>query len=139
MTDDHLDEAYFERLVDKDRLKQYLQENLGEAATFEIEQHQSGHGNQTLFLTWGDREYVIRRPPPRRRPRKHMMLLGNTKSFLRSRIRMSLFQKPSSNATTRQLSGVTSILLTASMATLSVIRSQSDSQPRRRVLPSAKS
>ncbi|GAA0253585.1 phosphotransferase family protein [Haladaptatus pallidirubidus] len=64
MTDDHSDEEYFERLVDKESLQQYLQENLGEAAIFEIEQHQAGHSNETLFLTWGDQEYVIRRPPP---------------------------------------------------------------------------
>jgi aminoglycoside phosphotransferase (APT) family kinase protein len=57
-------EEYFERLVDVDALESYLEEALGPAETFDVSRHQEGHSNETLFVTWGDQELVIRRPPP---------------------------------------------------------------------------
>jgi aminoglycoside phosphotransferase (APT) family kinase protein len=29
-----------------------------------VRRHRAGHSNETLFVTWGDRELVVRRPPP---------------------------------------------------------------------------
>jgi aminoglycoside phosphotransferase (APT) family kinase protein len=57
-------ESYYERLVDEDALVAYLTDGLGAVEDYEIERHQEGHSNETLFVTWGDRELVIRRPPP---------------------------------------------------------------------------
>jgi len=58
------DPDYFERIVDEDSLRQYLTEQLGAVETFDVRHHQEGHSNETLFVTWGDLELVIRRPPP---------------------------------------------------------------------------
>lgn len=57
-------EEYFQRLVDLDTLAAYLEENLGAVDTYEVERHEEGHSNETLFVTWGEQELVIRRPPP---------------------------------------------------------------------------
>jgi aminoglycoside phosphotransferase (APT) family kinase protein len=62
MTDDG--DAYYERLVDEDALRAYLADELGPAEAFDVERHREGHSNETLFVTWGDRELVVRRPPP---------------------------------------------------------------------------
>lgn len=59
MTDD-----YYERLVDEDALADYLADELGDADAYEVQRHRAGHSNETLFVTWGDRELVLRRPPP---------------------------------------------------------------------------
>ncbi|QLK27131.1 phosphotransferase family protein [Natrinema zhouii] len=59
-----MSENYYERLVDEDALAAYLTDHIGEADDYDIERHQEGHSNETLFVTWGDRELVIRRPPP---------------------------------------------------------------------------
>jgi aminoglycoside phosphotransferase (APT) family kinase protein len=58
------DREYFERIVDRDRLESYLTEELGPADSFAVQHHQEGHSNETLFVTWGDDELVVRRPPP---------------------------------------------------------------------------
>ncbi|NIC00760.1 phosphotransferase family protein [Halobacterium sp. R2-5] len=55
---------YFARLVDEDALAAYFREELGDAATFDVERHAEGHSNETLFAEWGDRRLVVRRPPP---------------------------------------------------------------------------
>jgi len=55
---------YFARLVDESVLRSYLADELGEADRFEIERLQAGHSNETLLLTWGNRDLVLRRPPP---------------------------------------------------------------------------
>jgi aminoglycoside phosphotransferase (APT) family kinase protein len=55
---------YFERIVDEDSLASYLEDELGPVDDYEVEHHQEGHSNETLFVTWGDLELVIRRPPP---------------------------------------------------------------------------
>ncbi|WP_129113474.1 phosphotransferase family protein [Halegenticoccus tardaugens] len=58
------DRSYADRLVDERRLRAYLASELGDAETFDVEWHQKGHSNETLFVTWGDRDLVLRRPPP---------------------------------------------------------------------------
>ncbi|MEZ3115140.1 phosphotransferase family protein [Halobaculum sp. MBLA0147] len=35
-----------------------------DADAFAVERHREGHSNETLFVTYGDRELVVRRPPP---------------------------------------------------------------------------
>ncbi|WP_299233169.1 phosphotransferase family protein [Natronomonas sp.] len=58
------DAEYFERIVDTDSLGAYLTAELGPVDAYEVRHHQEGHSNETLFVTWGDRELVVRRPPP---------------------------------------------------------------------------
>jgi aminoglycoside phosphotransferase (APT) family kinase protein len=58
------DPEYLDRLVDADALGAYLADEFGPADSFDLERHAEGHSNETLFVTWGDRELVIRRPPP---------------------------------------------------------------------------
>lgn len=56
-------DAKLNQLVDRERLREYLSEHLGETGHFEIEYHQEGHSNETLFIIWGNRDFVLRRPP----------------------------------------------------------------------------
>lgn len=58
------DDAYIDRLVDEDALAEYLAANLEPADDLTVELHDAGHSNETVFLEWGDRELVLRRPPP---------------------------------------------------------------------------
>jgi len=62
MTED--DPDYFDRLVDEPALRDYLADRLGEADDYAVVHHEEGYSNETLFVTWGDRELVVRRPPP---------------------------------------------------------------------------
>ena len=62
MTD--VSKKYFQRLVDEEALAAYLETELGSVDRFDVERHLEGHSNETLFVTWGNRELVIRRPPP---------------------------------------------------------------------------
>lgn len=64
MPEDSEPGTYFERIVDKSALADYLEGQLGPAETYNISHHGQGHSNETLFVTWGDAELVIRRPPP---------------------------------------------------------------------------
>lgn len=57
------DSEYFERLVDREALATYLEETVGPGDELDIEYHQEGHSNETLFVDWGDHELVLRRPP----------------------------------------------------------------------------
>lgn len=50
-------------LVDRAALRAYLADHLGPAERFTIERHMEGHSNETLFVDWGERELVLRRPP----------------------------------------------------------------------------
>ncbi len=50
-------------LIDREALTSFLQAELGDAADLTIERHPAGHSNETLFLTWGNRDLVLRRPP----------------------------------------------------------------------------
>lgn len=58
------DADYFERIVDTESLGAYLSGELGPVEEYDVRHHQEGHSNETLFVTWGDTELVIRRPPP---------------------------------------------------------------------------
>lgn len=55
---------YFDRLVDVDALAEFLTAELGSAEEYDVYRHEEGHSNETLFVDWGGRELVIRRPPP---------------------------------------------------------------------------
>lgn len=55
---------YFARIVDEDSLADYFEQELGTVEEYEISHHQEGHSNETLFVEWGDRDLVVRRPPP---------------------------------------------------------------------------
>ncbi|GAB3683491.1 phosphotransferase family protein [Salinarchaeum chitinilyticum] len=55
---------YFDRLVDLDALEAFLEAELGAVDHYEVERHEQGHSNETLFVDWGDAELVLRRPPP---------------------------------------------------------------------------
>jgi aminoglycoside phosphotransferase (APT) family kinase protein len=57
-------EEYFRRIVDVDALGAYLEAELGPVEEYDVRRHQEGHSNETLFVTWGDEELVVRRPPP---------------------------------------------------------------------------
>lgn len=57
-------DEYLDRIVDEETLAEYLEAELGPVTEFEIERHQAGHSNETLFITWGNQEFVLRRPPP---------------------------------------------------------------------------
>jgi aminoglycoside phosphotransferase (APT) family kinase protein len=58
------DQTYFDRLVDLDALEAFFEEHIGPSDRFDVDRHPGGHSNETLFVTWGDRDLVIRRPPP---------------------------------------------------------------------------
>lgn len=51
-------------LVDRENLKAFLSERLGPATEFQVERHDQGFSNETLFVTWGESDLVLRRPPP---------------------------------------------------------------------------
>lgn len=57
-TDDYLD-----RLVDERSLRMFLEETVGPADSLDVEYHREGQSNETLFLEWGGRDLVLRRPP----------------------------------------------------------------------------
>lgn len=52
------------RVVDEEALAAYLSDELGPSESFEVSYHPRGHSNETVFVTWGDDELVLRRPPP---------------------------------------------------------------------------
>ncbi|MFC7157157.1 phosphotransferase family protein [Halomarina halobia] len=56
-------ETYLDQLVDEDTLRAYLTSTLGEADRYRVEHLAEGHSNETLFVTWGERDLVMRRPP----------------------------------------------------------------------------
>jgi aminoglycoside phosphotransferase (APT) family kinase protein len=53
-----------EDLVDRTAVRAFLADRLGPAERFDIERHDQGLSNETLFVTWGERDLVLRRPPP---------------------------------------------------------------------------
>ncbi|ELY47254.1 phosphotransferase family protein [Natronorubrum sulfidifaciens] len=59
-----MSDSYYERLVDEPSLVAHLEDHLGAVDDYEIDRHREGHSNETLFLEWGDRDLVLRRPPP---------------------------------------------------------------------------
>jgi aminoglycoside phosphotransferase (APT) family kinase protein len=50
-------------LVDEEALKNYLDEHFGTPAKLSVQRHQAGHSNETFFLSYGNEEWVLRRPP----------------------------------------------------------------------------
>jgi len=52
-----------ETLVDEERFREYLRRTFGEADRYGIEHLETGHSNETLFVQWGERDFVLRRPP----------------------------------------------------------------------------
>ena len=57
-------EDYFEQLIDRDALRKYLSDELGEAEAYEIEHQGGGNSNEVILVEWGDYDLVLRRPPP---------------------------------------------------------------------------
>jgi aminoglycoside phosphotransferase (APT) family kinase protein len=57
-------DEYMSRLVNEDALAKYLETTLGSTEEYAVERFSGGHSNETLFLTWGDHDLVLRRPPP---------------------------------------------------------------------------
>src|SRR6266852_9939619 len=49
--------------LDWSRLNAYLRDRLDVRAEMEVEQFPGGHSNLTYLLRFGDREFVLRRPP----------------------------------------------------------------------------
>lgn len=58
------DQNYQDTLVDEQALERYFEKQLGPADTYDITYHSQGHSNETLFVTWGRKDLVLRRPPP---------------------------------------------------------------------------
>ncbi len=57
------DRDYADRLVDEEALASYLASELGPVDEYAVEWHREGHSNETIFVDWGDRRLVLRRPP----------------------------------------------------------------------------
>lgn len=49
--------------IDETAIQTYLAEDLGEADQFAVAPLEGGNANETLLVTWGERELVLRRPP----------------------------------------------------------------------------
>ena len=50
-------------LVDPEALERFLDERLPGGGRVRLERHRAGHSNETFFVTRGDDEWVLRRPP----------------------------------------------------------------------------
>lgn len=64
MTDNTDPDTYLSRIVDTDTLAKFLTDKLGAVEKYRVQHLGEGHSNETLLVTWGDDELVIRRPPP---------------------------------------------------------------------------
>ncbi len=53
-----------EDLIDRAGVRTVLADRLGPAERFSVDRHDEGRSNETLFVTWGERDLVLRRPPP---------------------------------------------------------------------------
>lgn len=51
------------RYLDTQGVYRYVAEQLGRASDWALSPHAAGLGNETLFLVWGHRQFVCRRPP----------------------------------------------------------------------------
>jgi aminoglycoside phosphotransferase (APT) family kinase protein len=60
--------GYLARLVSPDRLRAYLEHEIGapdgDGSDFSIERFGEGHSNETLLVRWRERDLIVRRPPP---------------------------------------------------------------------------
>jgi aminoglycoside phosphotransferase (APT) family kinase protein len=52
-----------EELVEEEGLRGFLVEHVGDATGLEVDRHDEGFSNETIFVNWGDHELVLRRPP----------------------------------------------------------------------------
>ena len=59
-----MSDEYFSRIVDEESVVTYFESELGRVDDYDISHHQEGHSNETLFVAWGERDLVVRRPPP---------------------------------------------------------------------------
>ncbi|HET7322697.1 MAG TPA: phosphotransferase family protein, partial [Halococcus sp.] len=59
-----MSDEYFSRIVDEESLANYFERELESVEEYDISHHQEGHSNETLFVKWGERDLVVRRPPP---------------------------------------------------------------------------
>jgi aminoglycoside phosphotransferase (APT) family kinase protein len=59
MTDAHDTDVSF----DPTALEAFLEEHLGSVETFDVAPGGEGKSNETCFVTWGDRDLVVRKPP----------------------------------------------------------------------------
>lgn len=64
MTESNIDDE----LVDDEELAAFCRRELGPAESnkedpLTAQRHQAGYSNETLFVRWGERELVLRRPP----------------------------------------------------------------------------
>ncbi|WP_276257367.1 phosphotransferase family protein [Haloglomus litoreum] len=50
--------------LDTAALSSFLDREVGPADSLDVTGEGGGYSNETLFVTWGDRELVVRRPPP---------------------------------------------------------------------------
>ena len=64
MADEDDSGTYLERIVDEERLAEFLESELGPADAYDVRHLGEGHSNETLLVTWGESGLVIRRPPP---------------------------------------------------------------------------
>lgn len=64
MTNSSDAEEYLQRILSEDTLRNYLESRLEAVNQYDIELLGEGHSNETLVVTWGNEELVIRRPPP---------------------------------------------------------------------------
>jgi len=51
------------RYLDTQGVYRYVAERLGRASDWALSPHAAGLGNETLFLVWDQRQFVLRRPP----------------------------------------------------------------------------
>jgi len=50
--------------LDTAALQSFLEREVGPADTLDVTGEGGGYSNETLFVAWGDRDLVVRRPPP---------------------------------------------------------------------------
>jgi aminoglycoside phosphotransferase (APT) family kinase protein len=66
MPEDKDSKMYLDRIIDREALSDYLEDQLEPVDTYEVQHHGEGHSNETIIITWGDTDLIIRRPPPGR-------------------------------------------------------------------------
>lgn len=57
------DSVTVDQLANPEVLKAYLKTATCETSNLSIERHPEGHSNETLFVSWGEDDFVLRRPP----------------------------------------------------------------------------
>lgn len=49
--------------IDQEALSEFLEQEFGPADAFDLDVEERARSNDTVFITWGDRELVLRKPP----------------------------------------------------------------------------